>query len=274
MKRKFTFLLFLCTFSLSTFAQTPLTTAVDFTVTDVHGEEHNLFEMLDAGKHVIVDFFYTTCGPCIASVPTMNESFEKYGCNKGDVFYIAIDQGDSDQEVLAYENEYGGLFPAASGIEGGGNQVNSEYGISYYPTIIMIAPDRSIVSQDIFPVTHENLDGTINGTAGIDENPDACALPTSIAELENSQLNSLRLYPNPVNRPMANLEFDLKESSEMTINIYDVTGQLLQTVFSGEQAAGLQNIPVNTNALSKGAYFIKVSIDGQENIGLRMMKTN
>ena len=135
-------------------AQTSLTTAVDFTVTDVHGETHNLFSLLNEGKHVIVDFFFTTCGPCIASVPTLNQSFTDYGCNTGEVFYISIDDGDTDAEVLQYENDYGGLLPSVSGIEGGGNAVNSAYGISAYPTVILIAPDHTILEQDIYPVSN------------------------------------------------------------------------------------------------------------------------
>ena len=135
-------------------AQTSLTTAVDFTVTDVHGETHNLFSLLNEGKYVIVDFFFTTCGPCIASVPTLNQSFTDYGCNTGEVFYISIDDGDTDAEVLQYENDYGGLLPSVSGIEGGGNAVNSAYGISAYPTVILIAPDHTILEQDIYPVSN------------------------------------------------------------------------------------------------------------------------
>lgn len=42
------------------YAQTPLTTAVDFTVTDFNGNEFNLFEILDGGQHVVIDFFGTT----------------------------------------------------------------------------------------------------------------------------------------------------------------------------------------------------------------------
>jgi len=42
------------------FAQTPLTTAVDFTGTDFNGNEFNLFEILDAGQYVVIDFFGTT----------------------------------------------------------------------------------------------------------------------------------------------------------------------------------------------------------------------
>jgi thiol-disulfide isomerase/thioredoxin len=135
-------------------AQTSLTTAVDFTVTDVHGETHNLFSLLNEGKYVIVDFFFTTCGPCISSVPTLNQAYTDYGCNTGEVFFISIDDGDSDAEVLQYENSYGGLLPSVSGNEGGGNAVNSAYGISAYPTVILIAPDHTILEQDIFPVSN------------------------------------------------------------------------------------------------------------------------
>ena len=42
------------------FSQTPLTTAVDFTATDTQGIERNLFEILDGGQYVVIDFFYTT----------------------------------------------------------------------------------------------------------------------------------------------------------------------------------------------------------------------
>ena len=139
---------------LSANAQTNLTTAVDFTVTDVHGEIHNLFSILDGGQHVILDFFFTTCGPCIASVPTLNQSFTDYGCNLGEVFYISIDAGDTDAEVLQYEYDYGGLLPAVSGIDGGGDAVNSTYGIGAYPTVVLIAPDYTIIEQDIYPVTN------------------------------------------------------------------------------------------------------------------------
>jgi len=41
------------------FSQTPLTTAVDFTATDFNGNEFNLFEILDGGQYVVIDFFGT-----------------------------------------------------------------------------------------------------------------------------------------------------------------------------------------------------------------------
>ena len=138
---------------LQTQAQTNLTTAVDFTVTDVHGETYNLFSILDSGKYVIIDFFFTTCPPCISSVPILNQAYTDYGCNTAEVVFLSMDAGDTDAEVLQYENSYGGLLPSISGLNGGGDAVNSIYGISAYPTVVLIAPNRMIVEQDIYPVT-------------------------------------------------------------------------------------------------------------------------
>ncbi len=49
--------LFLASFS---YGQTTLTVAVDFTATDFNGNEFNLFEILDGGQYVVIDFFGTT----------------------------------------------------------------------------------------------------------------------------------------------------------------------------------------------------------------------
>lgn len=152
--RKFYTSLLLSFLLITSNAQTSLTTAVDFTVTDVHGQTHNLFDYLNNGKHVIIDFFFTTCGPCISSVPTLNQAYIDYGCNTGEVVFISIDNGDSDAEVLQYENNYGGLLPSVSGNDGGGNAVTATYGISAWPTVILIAPNHAILEQDIFPVSN------------------------------------------------------------------------------------------------------------------------
>ena len=146
-------LILLVLLGLQTQAQTNLTTAVDFTVTDVHGETYNLFSILDSNKHVIIDFFFTTCPPCVESVPILNQAYTDYGCNMGEIIFLSIDAGDTDAQVLQYENDYGGLLPSVSGVNGGGNSVNSTYGISTYPTIVLIAPNRTILEQDIYPVT-------------------------------------------------------------------------------------------------------------------------
>ena len=53
------FIVLMFTVNLS-FTQVTLTTAVDFTVTDIDGNTHNLFTYLAYGKYVVIDFFFTT----------------------------------------------------------------------------------------------------------------------------------------------------------------------------------------------------------------------
>ena len=38
--------------------------APDFTATDINGVQYNLYDLLDAGDTVILDFFATWCGHC------------------------------------------------------------------------------------------------------------------------------------------------------------------------------------------------------------------
>ena len=172
-------------------AQTSLTTAVDFTVTDVHGEVYNLFSILNDGKHVIVDFFFTTCPPCVASVPILNQSFLDYGCNTGEVFYISMDAGDTDAQVLQYENDYGGLLPSVSGIDGGGDVVNSAYGINAYPTVILISPNHTILEQDIYPVT--NITSALPN-AGLNMAPCDTGNTVSVEELTLETINNNKMF--------------------------------------------------------------------------------
>ena len=159
-------------------AQTNLTVAQDFTSVDIHGDSHTLFNYLDSGKYVVLDFFFTTCGPCINSVPTINDAFTAFGCNTGEVIFLSIDNGDTDAEVIQYEADYGCLPPAISGDEGGGDSINSAYGIGAYPTVVLIAPDKTILEQDIWPVS--GLEAALLN-ANISQN--SCTVIVSVPEL-------------------------------------------------------------------------------------------
>ena len=150
MKKFFTFI-FAIALSLNMFAQCPLTTAVDFTATDCHGTEVHLFDILDGGQYVLIDFFYTTCGPCNTAAPKIVESYYAFGCNMHDVFYMEISVSDGNTACQNWVNTYGVEYPTI-GTDGGGATICSTYQISYYPTVILIAPDHSIVINDLWPI--------------------------------------------------------------------------------------------------------------------------
>ncbi len=150
MKRIFTYI-FAIALSFNMFAQCPYTTAFDFTATDCHGTEVHLFDILDGGQYVLIDFFFTTCGPCQQATPFIVESYYNFGCNMHDVYYMEISTSDGDAACQNWVANYGVEYPTIS-MAGGGNTICTTYGISYYPTVILIAPDRSIVVQDLWPI--------------------------------------------------------------------------------------------------------------------------
>ena len=165
MKKLFTLMLALVLgFGLK--AQTSLTQAVDFTATDVHGNEVHLFDILDNGQYVLIDFFYTTCSACIQTAPYMVQSYTSMGCNMHDVFYMEVDHGDSQASCLTWVNNYGVEYPTIAGADGG-TSICSQYGIGYYPTVILIAPNHQIVIQDLWPISNAQSVVTALGNQGV-----------------------------------------------------------------------------------------------------------
>ena len=141
--------------------QTNLTEAVDFTVTDCHGQTYNLFEILDRGQAVFIDFFFYTCGQCQVISPYITGSYTQMGCNMHDVFYIEISYIDSDAVCQQWANEYGVEFPTV-GRDGGGNEVFDLYGIQACPTLVLIMPDRSIPIQGLLQLYPFSAQDVVN----------------------------------------------------------------------------------------------------------------
>ena len=134
-------------------AQCPITQAIDFTATDCHGEEIHLFDILDGGQYVLIDFFFTTCGPCQSVTPSIVEAYHALGCNDYEVFFMEISPTDDNSQCQTWCESFGVEYPTI-GTSGGGGAICNNYQIPAYPTVILIAPDRSIVVNEIWPISN------------------------------------------------------------------------------------------------------------------------
>lgn len=230
-------------------AQTTLTTAVDFTVTDVHGASHNLFSILNSGKYVCIDFFFTTCPPCQQTVPFFKQAYQNYGCNTQDIYFLSIDNGDTNAEVVTYENTYiGGNsgFPVASGIDGAGNAVCSAYGIGAYPTYILIAPNKQIIEQDMWPITNAASFNSFFTSHSLTQKP--CMV--GIEEKEDNI--NVAIFPNPASN---NLTIETTNNTKIEgLKIYNCLGELL----INEPVNALLKHNVNIEDLKSGIYFLEI----------------
>ncbi len=76
-------------------------------------------------------------------------------------------------------------------------------------------------------------------------------------------INRVSLYPNPTTGS-ANLDYSLKNTANLTIEIVDLSGRVVREVFSGNQPAGNQIISIDASTLQNGVYLIRLQSQGQQ----------
>ena len=107
----------------------------DFTVTTVDGEELTLSEILKEKQAVVLNFWYTGCGPCKNEFPLLQAAYEAYS-DKIEV--ITMNPTDISQDTVegikAFRDDNGLTMPMAvcSG------RWFSALGINSYPTTVVI----------------------------------------------------------------------------------------------------------------------------------------
>lgn len=67
-------------------------------------------------------------------------------------------------------------------------------------------------------------------------------------------------YPNPFN-PVTYLKFDIPKDSKVKIEIYDITGQLVNTIIDKDLIAGSYQIGWNAENYPSGAYIYRITAD-------------
>jgi len=74
---------------------------------------------------------------------------------------------------------------------------------------------------------------------------------------EMKSKGSLKLNPNPV-KDILTVNYNNENRGNLTLSVYDLTGQLLLNSALGVQPKGMFNTTVNLSGLSQGAYIVKV----------------
>jgi thiol-disulfide isomerase/thioredoxin len=118
--------------------------AIDFTLTDLKGNAVRLSGF--KGKTVVIDFWATWCGPCLASFPKMQQLVEKY---KGkDVEFLFINTWENAEkktiqskvEKLLKEKKYS--FNVLYDFE---DKVVSQYKVEGIPTKFVISKEGKVI---------------------------------------------------------------------------------------------------------------------------------
>ena len=231
----------------------------DFTVTDIDGVEHNLYAYTAAGKYVFLDFFFTTCGPCQATVPYFNELYDKYGCNQGDIICLEMNNGqDNNDAVATYSATFGGPFhhsPAVSN-EGGGNEVDNDFNPTAYPTYCLIGPDNTLVNADIWPISSVS-DFENAFPAALNPEVLTCTVGTDDDYTERIDAT---VYPSPASDEL-HIMFPITNDKEVFLEVYNIKGEV---VTSGKMISSDQELVISVREFSEGVYFARIEMDKEK----------
>lgn len=128
-------------------------------------------------------------------------------------------------------------FTIANEDPGSGNIIYEIYPeISNYGMIYAATHGRGLFRDETY------------GVLGVDEN---------FADGGSTILGALAVYPNPASEQIS-VSFDLENTTSIQLNIYDLSGKLVLHSFETGLNKGNQTIQLNTQALTRGTYLVKM----------------
>lgn len=184
---------------------------------------------------------------------------DEYGCNPALLGFFHMDDDDIKEAVKAYATD--GDIGVIEVIDW--NTDNVEFTLSNVqfdeeagkPKAFVIDIDNDNIYEIIAQVgdnwSNEHIEIWGYGTTEID-NPG----------IKPSQLKLNQNFPNPFN-PTTTIKYELKKSGFVELKVYNIKGQLIDTLVKKQQDLGNHSIVFDAKRFSSGQYFYQISIDGQ-----------
>jgi peroxiredoxin len=108
----------------------------DLVMTDIHGNRYTTESL--KGKVIVLDFWFTTCAPCIEEMPELNKIREEFGTDEVAYFGITFSEKEKVEQFLERVTYDYTIVADAK-------DLCDKFGIRFYPTTLIIDKNGKIV---------------------------------------------------------------------------------------------------------------------------------
>ncbi|MCP4248287.1 MAG: redoxin domain-containing protein [bacterium] len=115
-------------------------------VSDLDGNKIRLADL--KGKTVLLDFWATWCGPCVAEIPHLKDVYAKFG-QRPDFALIGISLDEKPDTVRRFIKQQKMPWPQVVGDQAGATKAADNYGVQAIPATFLITPDGKIQALDL-----------------------------------------------------------------------------------------------------------------------------
>ncbi|CAN7205366.1 redoxin domain-containing protein [Paenibacillus sp. LjRoot56] len=130
--------------------------AIDFTVTDLHGQRVTLSDL--KGKNVYINFWATWCKWCIKEMPDMEKVYHDY--KDDNIVILAIDVGESQDKVNEYLKEHPYSFRVMLDPD---KKVTQAYKLRSIPVSIFVDKQGRVAYNRVGTLTEDQMRTVIKG---------------------------------------------------------------------------------------------------------------
>jgi len=117
----------------------------DFEEKDLAGQPLSIAGV--KGKVVLIDFWATWCGPCVAELPNVLEAYEKHHASGFEIIGISLDKDRQKLETFIKQKNM--TWPQFFDGKVWENKLSQQYGINSIPATYLIDSEGKIIGTDL-----------------------------------------------------------------------------------------------------------------------------